>query len=91
MARAAPEAPAAPARRRAPAARCDEAPRRSRSALIFPLLLVVLWHFARRRDRHAADPDAAARSRVMMYDFSFGGIYDDAFSGTHPHPLSGSR
>ena len=25
---------------------------------------------------------ARAKSRVMMYDFSFGGIYDDAFSGT---------
>jgi NitT/TauT family transport system permease protein len=47
----------------------------------FPLLLVLLWHFAvaYTGTRLVPSPRQVA---VMMYDFSFGGIYDDAFSAT---------
>jgi NitT/TauT family transport system permease protein len=47
----------------------------------FPVLLVVCWHFAVifTGTRLVPGPHQVA---VMMYDFSFGGIYDDAFSGT---------
>ena len=45
----------------------------------FPLLLVLLW------DRAVAITGTRlipSPREVMMYDFTFGGIYDDAFSGT---------
>jgi NitT/TauT family transport system permease protein len=47
----------------------------------FPALLVLLWHVAvaYTGTRLVPSPRQVA---VMMYDFSFGGIYDDAFSGT---------
>jgi NitT/TauT family transport system permease protein len=47
----------------------------------FPVLLVVLWDLAVRftGTRLVPSPREVA---VMMYDFSFGGVYDDAFSGT---------
>jgi NitT/TauT family transport system permease protein len=47
----------------------------------FPVLLVLLWHFAvaYTGTRLVPSPRQVA---VMMYDFSFGGIYDDAFSAT---------
>jgi NitT/TauT family transport system permease protein len=47
----------------------------------FPVLLVLLWHFAvtYTGTRLIPSPHQVA---VMMYDFSFGGIYDDAFSAT---------
>jgi NitT/TauT family transport system permease protein len=47
----------------------------------FPLLLIVLWEraVALSGTRLIPGPWQVA---VMMYDFSFGGIYDDAFSGT---------
>jgi NitT/TauT family transport system permease protein len=47
----------------------------------FPILLVLLWHFAvaYTRTRLIPSPHDVA---VMMYDFTFGGIYDDAFSAT---------
>jgi NitT/TauT family transport system permease protein len=47
----------------------------------FPILLVMLWHFAviATGTRLVPSPRQVA---VMMYDFSFGGIYDDAFSAT---------
>jgi NitT/TauT family transport system permease protein len=47
----------------------------------FPVLLVVLWDLAVRftGTRLIPSPREVA---VMMYDFTFGGIYDDAFSGT---------
>jgi NitT/TauT family transport system permease protein len=47
----------------------------------FPLLLVVLWDraVAMTGTRLIPSPHQVA---VMMYDFSFGGVYDDAFSGT---------
>jgi NitT/TauT family transport system permease protein len=47
----------------------------------FPALLVLLWHVAvaYTGTRLVPSPHQVA---VMMYDFSFGGIYDDAFSAT---------
>jgi NitT/TauT family transport system permease protein len=47
----------------------------------FPLLLIFLWEraVAVTGTRLIPSPREVA---VMMYDFSFGGIYDDAFSGT---------
>jgi len=47
----------------------------------FPVLLVVLWHVAvaTTGTRLIPNPRDVA---IMMYDFSFGGVYDDAFSAT---------
>jgi NitT/TauT family transport system permease protein len=47
----------------------------------FPLLLIFFWHVAvvTTGTRLVPSPRQVA---VMMYDFAFGGIYDDAFSGT---------
>jgi len=47
----------------------------------FPVLLVFLWHLAvvTTGTRLIPSPRQVA---VMMYDFAFGGVYDDAFSGT---------
>ena len=47
----------------------------------FPVLLVLLWHFAVAftDTRLVPSPRQVA---VMMYDFAFGGIYDDAFSAS---------
>jgi NitT/TauT family transport system permease protein len=47
----------------------------------FPILLVLIWDraVAISGTRLVPSPYQVA---VMMYDFSFGGVYDDAFSGT---------
>jgi NitT/TauT family transport system permease protein len=47
----------------------------------FPILLVLIWDraVAISGTRLIPSPYQVA---VMMYDFSFGGVYDDAFSGT---------
>jgi NitT/TauT family transport system permease protein len=47
----------------------------------FPVVLILLWDraVAMTGTRLVPSPHAVA---VMMYDFSFGGIYDDAFSAT---------
>ncbi len=47
----------------------------------FPLLLVIAWDLAVRYTGTRLIP-SPREVAVMMYDFSFGGIYDDAFSGT---------
>ena len=47
----------------------------------FPALLVVLWHFAVAYSGTRLIP-SPWQVAVMMYDFSFGGVYDDAFSAT---------
>jgi NitT/TauT family transport system permease protein len=47
----------------------------------FPLLLVVLWHVAVATTGTRLIPSPYDVG-VMMYDFSFGGIYEDAFSAT---------
>src|ERR1700710_511305 len=47
----------------------------------FPILLVLIWDraVAITGTRLIPSPHQVA---VMMYDFTFGGVYDDAFSGT---------
>jgi NitT/TauT family transport system permease protein len=47
----------------------------------FPLVLIFLWDraVAVTGTRLVPSPREVA---IMMYDFSFGGVYDDAFSGT---------
>ena len=47
----------------------------------FPILLILLWDraVAFTGTRLIPSPYQVA---VMMYDFTFGGVYDDAFSGT---------
>jgi len=74
---AAPEAPAAARRRR----QMLDKVRAVALGAGFPILLVVMWHFAvlMTGTRLVPSPHQVA---VMMYDFSFGGIYDDAFSQT---------
>ena len=75
--RSASEAPAAARRRN----RLTEKLRAVALGAGFPVLLVILWHFAiaYTGTRLVPSPREVA---VMMYDFSFGGIYDDAFSAT---------
>jgi NitT/TauT family transport system permease protein len=74
---AAPDAPSA-ARRRSGA---REIVRAVALGAGFPLVLIVLWDraVAMTGTRLVPSPHAVA---VMMYDFAFGGIYDDAFSAT---------
>jgi NitT/TauT family transport system permease protein len=74
-----------------PAAEAPAALRRRRQSLEklralalgvgFPVLLVLLWHLAVAYSgtRLVPSPHQVA---IMMYDFSFGGVYDDAFSAT---------
>jgi NitT/TauT family transport system permease protein len=75
--RAEAETPAAPARSR----RVFEKLRAIALGIGFPVLLVLLWHaaVAYTGTRLVPSPRQVA---VMMYDFTFGGVYDDAFSGT---------
>jgi len=47
----------------------------------FPILLVFLWHLAVIQTGTRLVP-SPRQVGVMMYDFAFGGVYDDAFSGT---------
>ena len=47
----------------------------------FPVLLVIAWDLAVRYTSTRLIPSPRDVA-VMMYDFSFGGVYDDAFSGT---------
>jgi NitT/TauT family transport system permease protein len=75
---AAPESPIVLARRRR---RTYEAVRAVVLGAGFPLFLILMWHIAviYTGTRLVPSPRQVA---VMMYDFSFGGVYDDAFSGT---------
>jgi NitT/TauT family transport system permease protein len=47
----------------------------------FPVLLILMWDRAVAVTGTHLIP-SPRQVAVMMYDFSFGGIYDDAFSGT---------
>lgn len=47
----------------------------------FPVLMVIAWDLAVRYTGTRLIP-SPREVAVMMYDFSFGGVYDDAFSGT---------
>ena len=75
--RAEPEAPVATRQR----GRAFETIRAIALGISFPILLVLLWHFAvvYTGTRLIPSPRQVA---VMMYDFTFGGVYDDAFSAT---------
>src|ERR1700738_5144092 len=76
--RGAPEAAAASRRRHRQRL---EALRAFALGIGFPILLVLIWDraVAISGTRLIPSPYQVA---VMMYDFSFGGVYDDAFSGT---------
>lgn len=76
--RSAPEAAAAVRRRHRQRL---EALRAFALGIGFPILLVLIWDraVAITGTRLVPSPYQVA---VMMYDFSFGGVYDDAFSGT---------
>jgi NitT/TauT family transport system permease protein len=47
----------------------------------FPILLILIWDSAVAITGTRLIP-GPAQVAVMMYDFTFGGVYDDAFSGT---------
>jgi NitT/TauT family transport system permease protein len=47
----------------------------------FPVLLVLLWHIGVKYTGTRLIP-SPYNVAVMMYDFTFGGIYDDAFSAS---------
>jgi NitT/TauT family transport system permease protein len=73
----APDAPAAVRRRR----HVFETLRAVALGAGFPILLVFLWHLAVATTGTRLIP-SPRQVAVMMYDFSFGGVYDDAFSAT---------
>jgi NitT/TauT family transport system permease protein len=75
--RAEPEAPVAARRRR----HLVDKLRAVILGIGFPVLLVLLWHYAVAWTGTRLIP-SPRQVAVMMYDFSFGGIYDDAFSAT---------
>ena len=57
----------------------------------FPLALIVLWHYAVVSSGTKLVPTPQMVG-VMMRDFAFGGVYDDAFSATlHIHMLESMR
>jgi NitT/TauT family transport system permease protein len=75
---------ATPGTAEAPATRRRQLHDRVRAVVLgagFPAVFVVCWHFAvaYTGTRLIPSPREVA---VMMYDFSFGGVYDDAFSAT---------
>jgi NitT/TauT family transport system permease protein len=71
------EAPAVPRRRR----QLQERLTAVMLGASFPLLLVVLWHIGVKYTGTRLIPSPYDVA-VMMYDFTFGGIYDDAFSAS---------
>jgi NitT/TauT family transport system permease protein len=72
---------AAPAMPPAKRARLSERAQGGLLAAAFPLALMVLWHqlVVLTGTRLVPTPHQVG---VMMWDFTFGGIYNDAFSGT---------
>src|SRR5258706_3664132 len=60
-------------------------------ALIFPALVLIAWQIATGSGKLKIVPPPREVA-VMMWDFAFGGIYDDAFSATlHIHMLESMR
>jgi len=60
-------------------------------ALVIPVILLVLWGLAVRWSGTTLIP-MPQQVAVMMWDFSFGGVYDDAFSATLvAHLLASTR
>ena len=74
---AAPEAPTATRARR----RSTETVKTVLLGAGFPVLFVLFWHFAVLYTGTRLIP-SPYQVGVMMYDFTFGGIYDDAFSAS---------
>ena len=60
-------------------------------ALAFPVVVLVARGTSplKAAGTTRLDPAALATLRLMLYDFAFGGIYDDAFSATLQHPPAG--
>jgi NitT/TauT family transport system permease protein len=57
-------------------------------AIIFPALVLVLWHLATYGRKYSLIPPPTEVARAL-YDLAFGGIYDDAYSRTlHVHLLA---
>jgi NitT/TauT family transport system permease protein len=50
-------------------------------ALIFPLVVLALWHFATYGRKFSLVPPPSEVAKEL-YDLAFGGIYDDAYSHT---------
>jgi NitT/TauT family transport system permease protein len=50
-------------------------------ALIFPIVVLVAWHFATYGRKYSLVPPPSEVAKEL-YDLAFGGIYDDAYSGT---------
>jgi NitT/TauT family transport system permease protein len=75
-----------------PAAAAEKSPRLSARALlgrlrnpaialIFPVGVLVIWHFATYGRKYSLIPPPSEVA-IELYDLAFGGIYDDAFSET---------
>jgi len=57
-------------------------------AIIFPVVVLVVWHFATYGRKYSLIPPPIEVAR-SLYDLAFGGIYDDAYSRTlHVHLLA---
>ncbi len=58
------------------------------TAALFPVAVVVFWHFATYGRKFSLIPPPSEVA-IQLYDLSFGGIWDDAFSLTmHVHLLA---
>ena len=50
-------------------------------AILFPIVMLVIWHFATYGRKYSLIPPPSEVA-LAMYDLAFGGINDDAYSGT---------
>lgn len=50
-------------------------------AIVFPLVMLIIWHFATYGRKYSLIPPPSEVA-LAMYDLAFGGINDDAYSGT---------
>lgn len=50
-------------------------------AMIFPVAVLVIWHFATYGRKYSLIPPPSEVA-IELYDLAFGGIYDDAYSQT---------
>ena len=57
-------------------------------ALAFPVAVLVVWHFATFGRKFSLVPPPSEVA-LELYDLAFGGIFDDAYSGTlHVHLIA---
>jgi NitT/TauT family transport system permease protein len=57
-------------------------------AFVFPIVMLVIWHFATYGRKYSLIPPPSEVAKEL-YDLAFGGINDDAYSGTlHVHLLA---